>query len=231
MTFPSHRATRVSESAARAHEQKNCLSIILAVASLVTPELSHGSRERMERLRAAAHRIRDLLNADLDESGDGGREIEVQSLLESVCDILRDRAEAADVRVVLECGGGYIRAHEGELREALFNLISNAVEATPPRRSVYIQTLSTADGDQVWTIHDSGPGMRREVLDQIGVPHRSFRRGGSGLGVALARAIVKRHGGSLRFESVRGRGTTVTIHLPRAGYQPTGSTEDDPKSA
>ena len=232
MTSPSHRATRVSESAARAHEQKNCLSIILAVASLVTPELSSGGRERMERLRAAAHRIRDLLNADLDESGDGDRELDVHTLLESVCESLRDRAEAAGVRVVLECGGGFIRAHEGELREALFNLISHAVEATPPRRSVFIQPSTTADGDQVWSIHDSGAGMRADVLDQIGVPHRSFRRGGSGLGVALARAIVNRHGGSLRFDSIRGRGTTVTIHLPRAGHQPTtsvaSSAEDDP---
>jgi len=207
----------VSESAARAHEQKNCLSIILAVASLVTPELSDGSRQRMERLRAAAHRIRDLLNADLDESGEGGRDIEVQRLFDAVCESLRDRAEAAQVELVLECGGGYVRACEGELREALFNLISNAVEATPPHRSVFIQTATTSEGDQVWTIHDSGAGMRPEVLDQLGTPHRSFRRGGSGLGVALARAIVNRHGGSLQFDSVRGRGTTVTIHLPREG--------------
>ncbi len=226
MTSSIHHATHVSESAARAHEQKNCLSIILAVASLVTPELSDGSRERMERLRAAAHRIRDLLNADLDESGDGGRDIEVRRLFDAVCESLRDRAEAASVELVLDCGGGSLRACEGELREALFNLISNAVEATPPHRSVFIHTEVTADGDQVWSIQDSGVGMRREVLDQIGVPHRTFRRGGSGLGVALARAIVNRHGGSLRFDSIRGRGTTVTIHLPRAGHPPPSAVDE-----
>jgi len=226
----SHRAPPVSESAARAHEQKNCLSIILAVASLVTPELSDGGRERMERLRAAAHRIRDLLNADLDESGDDGRDIEVQRLFDAVCESLRDRAEAARVKLVVDCRGGSVRACEGELREALFNLISNALDATPPRRSVFIDTEITPDGDQVWRIRDSGIGIRREVLDQIGVPHRSFRHGGSGLGVALARAIVNRHGGSLRFDSVRGRGTTVTIHLPHAGQQPAESTVDEPRN-
>ncbi|MBX3222638.1 MAG: HAMP domain-containing histidine kinase [Labilithrix sp.] len=210
----------MSDSAARAHEQKNCLSIILAVASLVTPELSDGSRERMERLRAAAHRIRDLLNADLDESGDGVRDIDVERLLDAVCESLRDRAEAAKVDLVVDCGGGRLSASEGELREALFNLISNAVEATPAHRSVYIHTEVTAGGEQVFRIHDSGAGMRREVLAQIGVPHRTFRRGGSGLGVALARAIVNRHGGTLRFDSVRGRGTTVTIRLPQQGGSP-----------
>jgi signal transduction histidine kinase len=219
MTSAIRGAGAISDSAARAHEQKNCLSIILAVASLVTPELSDGSRERMERLRAAAHRIRDLLNADLDESGDGITDVDVQRLFDAVCESLRDRAEAADVAIVLECAGGSVHASEAELREALFNLVSNAVEATAVHRSVVIRTEVTSKGDHVWTIHDSGMGMRREVLDQLGVPYRSFRRGGSGLGVALARAIVNRHGGSLRFESVRGRGTTVIICLPKGGAQ------------
>jgi signal transduction histidine kinase len=210
----------VSESAAGAHEQKNCLSIILAVASLVTPELSHAGRERMERLRAAAYRIRDLLDADLDESGDGISDIDVHALMLTVCESLRDRAEAAKVDLILECGRGCLRGSWGELREALFNLVSNALEATPPHRSVHINTEITSEGDQIWRIHDSGVGMHREVLEQIGVPHRTFRRGGSGLGVALARAIVNRHGGSLHFDSARGRGTTVTIVLPQDGSQP-----------
>ncbi|MBX3200287.1 MAG: HAMP domain-containing histidine kinase [Labilithrix sp.] len=220
MTAPIRPAVPVPDSAARAHEQKNCLSIILAVASLVTPELSEESRTRMERLRAAAHRIRDLLDADLDESGDGPRDVEVRRLFDAVCESLRDRAEAARVSLVVDCGGGRLSAFEGELREALFNLIANAVEATPAHGSVFIRTEVTTDGDQLWSIHDSGVGMRRDVLAQLGVPHRTFRRGGSGLGVALARAIVHRHGGALRFDSGRGRGTTVTIRLPRAGHPP-----------
>lgn len=220
MSAPIRPASPVSDSAARAHEQKNCLSIILAVASLVAPELSDESRVRMERLRAAAHRIRDLLDADLDESGDGARDVEVRRLFDTVCASLRDRAEAARVSLVVDCGGGRLSAIEGELREALFNLVSNAVEATPAHGSVVIRTEITADGDQVWRIHDSGIGMRRDVLAQVGVPHRTFRRGGSGLGVALARAIVHRHGGALSFDSARGRGTTVTIRLPRGGHPP-----------
>lgn len=226
MTSSTHRPTPVSESAARAHEQKNCLSIILAVASLVTPELSDGGRERMERLRAAAHRMRDLLNADLDEPDDDVCDVEVKRLFDVVCESLRDRAEAARVELVLACDGGHLRGRESELREALFNLISNAVEASPPHRSVSVRTETTTNGDQRWTIHDSGEGMRREILDQLGVPRRTFRRGGSGLGVALARAIVHRHGGSMQFDSVCGRGTTVTLALPRRGRPPEPPTSE-----
>lgn len=215
--IPSVDEARISADAARAHEQKNCLSIILAVASLVTPELSDGNRARMERLRAAAHRIRDLIDPDL-----AGHpfdhvvtEIDVHDLFESVCEMLRDRAEAAQVALLVDCSGGCVRAVASELREALFNLIANALEATPAGKAVVIHTDTTPEGDQLWSIHDAGVGMPPEVVSQLGIPHRSFRPGGSGLGIALARAIIRRHGGSLRFDSVLGRGTTVSILLPR----------------
>jgi signal transduction histidine kinase len=219
-------ATSVSESAERAHEQKNCLSIILAVASLVTPELNGPSRARMERLRAAAHRIRDLLSEELDESGDDGtRDVDVERLFGRVCESLCDRAEAARVALVVDCGGGHVRGVEAELREALFNLIANAVEATPAHGAVYIRAESTLDGEQVWSIHDSGKGMKSEVLEELhagrlGQRPRSFRPGGSGLGVALSRAIVHRNGGSMAFDVVPGRGTTITIRFPPASSSP-----------
>ena len=207
----------VSDRAARAHAQKNCLSIILAVAALVTPELGGANRERMDRLRAAAHRIADLISDDLDETANdvSSGEVDVESLFSVVCGSLRDRADAAHVALVVKCHGGHVRGAEQELREVIFNLIANALEATPAGRAVFVDADATPDGGQLWTIHDSGPGMDREVVDQIGIPHRKVRPGGSGLGVALARAVVDKLGGKLEYESAVGRGTTVAIRLPR----------------
>lgn len=210
----SARTVAVPETAARAHEQKNCLSIILAVASLVTPELSPEGRDRMQRLRAAAHRMRDLIDADLDDSSEAAHDVDIQALVDGVCDSLRDRAEAANVGLDVECAGGVVQGTEAELRESLFNLVSNAIDATPPHRRVVVQTTCSATGEHEWRIADRGVGMQPEVLEQIGVPYRSFRPGGSGLGVALACAVIERHGGTIRFDSVRGEGTTVTIRLP-----------------
>lgn len=209
-------AVPVSDRAARAHAQKNCLSIILAVAALVAPELSEVNRERMERLRAAAHRIADLLNDDLDETANDATmdEVDVERLFSVVCGSLRDRADAAHVALVVKCQGGHVHGVELELHEALFNLIANALEATPAGRAVFVDADTTNDGGQRWTIHDSGRGMNREVVDQIGIPHRKFRPGGSGLGVALATAVVNKLGGTLEYDSGLGRGTTVTISLP-----------------
>jgi two-component system phosphate regulon sensor histidine kinase PhoR len=207
----------VSDRAARAHAQKNCLSIILAVASLVAPELSESDRERMARLRAAANRIADLLNEDLDETANDATtgEVDVERLFSVVCGSLRDRADAAHVALVVKCHGGHVRGVERELHEALFNLIANALEATPPGRAVFVDADLTPDGGHLWTIHDSGPGMKREVFDHIGTPHRKVRPGGSGLGVALASAVVAKLGGTLEYDTAPGRGTTVAIRLPR----------------
>ncbi len=220
MHYTPHVAS-MSASAARAHEQKNCLSIILAVASLVTPELDGPSRARMERLRAAAHRIRDLLSEDLDESGEGIRDVDVERLFGQVCDSLCDRAETSRVALVVDCGGGSVRAVEAELREALFNLVANAIEATPPTGAVYLRGEVTPDGTHVWCILDAGGGMKGEVLEELragrlGHRPRSFRPGGSGLGLALSRALIHRNGGTVEFDVVEGHGTTVTIRFPGA---------------
>ena len=57
--------------------------------------------------------------------------------------------------------------------------------------------------------------MSPETLRRIGTPFFTTRENGSGLGVALARSVVAQHGGSLHYESERGKGTTVRVTLPR----------------
>jgi len=190
----------VSDRAARAHAQKNCLSIILAVAALIGPELTSPNRERLGRLRTAALRIAELLDndLDLDESANDATTdvVEVERLFSVVCGALRDRADAAHVALVVKCHGGQVRGLELELREVLFNLIANALETTPPGRAVFVDADVTPEGGHHWTIQESGEG--------------------TGLGVAHARATVTKLGGTVRYDSALGRGSTVTITIPRA---------------
>jgi hypothetical protein len=61
---------------------------------------------------------------------------------------------------------------------------------------------------------DRGAGMGPEILDRIQKPYYTTKEGGSGLGIAVARGIIEQHGGTLKFESSSGRGTTATVHLP-----------------
>ena len=65
-------------------------------------------------------------------------------------------------------------------------------------------------------IRDSGPGIPDETLAQIGTPFFTTRAEGTGLGVALARAVIAMHGGVLRYESGAGMGPTTVVELPCA---------------
>jgi signal transduction histidine kinase len=103
------------------------------------------------------------------------------------------------------------------LREAVGNLISNAVKYTPQGGEIIVRTDMETD-EVVVTIQDSGPGI--SVADQQEI-FRPFTRlpstgaeRGSGLGLSLVKTVVERHGGRATVDSTLGQGTTFRIHLP-----------------
>ncbi|MDZ7262650.1 MAG: HAMP domain-containing histidine kinase, partial [candidate division KSB1 bacterium] len=62
-------------------------------------------------------------------------------------------------------------------------------------------------------IKDNGPGMDKETLDNIFIPFHTKKAGGTGLGVPIAKKIIDGHNGKISIESLKGKGTTVTIDL------------------
>ncbi len=63
-------------------------------------------------------------------------------------------------------------------------------------------------------VRDTGRGIKPEDMARLGTPFFTTREDGTGLGVVLARAAIRQHGGELRFDSEVGRGTTATVRLP-----------------
>jgi signal transduction histidine kinase len=165
--------------------------------------------------------MQDLLAEDLAaESGQNPAQPRVETnaccverLVKSVAERLEARAEEAGVKLSIDCGGGAIQAEEAGLSEAIFNLLANAIEATPRGGAVSLETRLLPNGDQRWVLHDTGYGIADDQLGRLGLPYRSRKKGGSGLGVAIALAAIARHGGSLRIESRRGLGTSITVLL------------------
>ena len=110
-----------------------------------------------------------------------------------------------------------IHGHAGLLREALLNLLHNAIRHAPERGHVSL-TLACDDGRAVLTVLDDGPGVPPEQLPQLG--ERFFRASnttgsGSGLGLAIARAVAERHGGALLLGNVvEGAGFCARLALP-----------------
>ena len=124
--------------------------------------------------------------------------VSVEEVVRSVVDRVQDAAERAQVSLTVDCRSGSVYGEPRELVEALFNLVSNAIDATPPAGIVRILTAETPAGDQEWLVQDTGCGMDDELLANIGRPFYSHRPGGSGIGVAMVRETVQRHGGRSR---------------------------------
>jgi two-component system sensor histidine kinase HydH len=123
-------------------------------------------------------------------------------------------AWATEARVqLISYGDAWIEADPRGLREALLNLVANGIEATPPGGAVVVEVHASGDGAEI-VVRDTGRGMPAETLARVGTPFFTTREDGTGLGVALARSVIAQHGGSLRYESEPGRGTTVKAVLP-----------------
>jgi signal transduction histidine kinase len=100
-----------------------------------------------------------------------------------------------------------------QLKQAILNLVLNALQATPTGGHVAVRT----SGDRrrlVVAVSDDGEGMSREAREKAFTPFFTTREEGTGLGLPLVRRIVEQHGGSVEIESMPGQGTTVTMVFP-----------------
>ncbi len=102
------------------------------------------------------------------------------------------------------------------LQRALVNLINNGIEASAVGQRVTV-SLEPGSRFQKISIKDSGSGMDREVLENIFTPFFTRKRGGTGLGMAIAKKVIEGHEGRILVDSKMGAGTTITIELPQKG--------------
>lgn len=114
--------------------------------------------------------------------------------------------EAAPVPPVL--------ADRNQIKQVIFNLTKNAMEAMEPGGSLRIR--SRADDDSVYLVFaDTGAGIRAEDLGRLFQPYHTTKPGGNGLGLMIAQRIMREHGGQVGIESKEGVGTVVTLQFPR----------------
>src|SRR5439155_15025278 len=111
--------------------------------------------------------------------------------------------------------GAMVRGIAGELREALLNLVQNALDAMAGGGTLGLRTM-VSDADVRLEVRDSGVGMSAEVRDRAFEPFFTTKgRAGTGLGLAEVYGIVKRHRGQAQIESMPGVGTTIRLVFPR----------------
>ena len=165
-----------------------------------------------ERMKRMLMRLRALAHADEDVP----LRRELVDLAELTADIVRAYAAQAGtsgVALVTEVTvPASINADKDLLREAVANLVDNAVRFSPRGGEVTLRVARGSAGLSIDVI-DAGPGIEEERLPRL---FERFQRSdsGSGLGLAIARRVVERHGGTLRVQSALGSGSTFTIELP-----------------
>jgi signal transduction histidine kinase len=117
--------------------------------------------------------------------------------------------------------GAIVEGHSAELVQVVVNLLSNALDATPEGRRVAVTTRAEAQ-EVVLEVIDEGAGMPPEVAAHVFEPFFTTKDvgAGTGLGLSVAWTIVQGHGGRLSVDSETGRGTTMTMRLPRSGPPP-----------
>jgi len=122
--------------------------------------------------------------------------------------------------LAIDSSTGVVIGDSRRLRESIENVLRNAVSYTPDRGK--IRLAAKGDEDQVTvTIADNGPGISPEEQGQVF--NRFHRVGGTmrgdaafGLGLPLTQQFIEAHGGRVELESKPGKGTTVTLAIPRA---------------
>lgn len=160
--------------------------------------------------------LHDLARGDAGELRLEPTQIDVAAFLEQVADAFRGAAESAGVELRVDASNaGEVRADAVRLRQAVANLVANALRHTPEGGRV---TLRGAPGRV--EVADTGEGIAADDLPHVferfrrADASRSRATGGSGLGLAIVRQIAEAHGGTVGIDSAAGEGTRVWLMLP-----------------
>ncbi|MGW4059201.1 sensor histidine kinase [Amycolatopsis sp. NPDC004747] len=186
------------------------------------PALVGSLLEEQDLLEHLVSDLHDLALADAGMLRIHPEERQAADLAEQAVAAHRARAASAGVDLSVEAAENVVvHADPTRLRQALGNLVSNAIRHTPAGGAVVVSVRGEADAVE-FTVADTGSGIAEEHLPHIfdrfyrADPSRTRTTGGSGLGLAIARHLIEAHAGSLTVTTTPGRGSTFTIRLPPA---------------
>jgi signal transduction histidine kinase len=237
------------------HELRTPLNTVIGFAEILHNQyfgpLNSSQREYSRGILESAHQLTALVTDMIDlasiEAGylelEPGR-VDVADLLRTVVSLARERARGRGLTVELRCPAqiGAIEGDARRLKQALFNLVSNAVKFTPPGGAVRVEAerfgdrllLSVADSDAGIGGTDTGIATTDSTAMRAQIERRPSQAG-CGFGLALVKSLVELHGGAVEIEAAPGRGNRVVCRLPvgrpgEAGARPEpGPSADEPE--
>ncbi len=209
-----------------AHELRTPVSVMLtqAQAALNRDRTAPEYREAVEACQRAAQRMRRLIESLLALARlDAGQEVlkrlhfDFSKTVSDCVELLKPIAEERGVKIFTAPEPVEITGDSERLAQVVTNLLTNAIQYNRPDGDVRVK-LESRNGMAILTVSDTGQGIAAEdlprVFERFYRADKSRSTGGNGLGLAIARAVVEAHGGTIEAASEENVGTTFIVRLP-----------------
>lgn len=216
------------------YQLRTPLSTIIGFAEILTNqyfgELNERQLDYSRTILDASRKLLTLINTVLDlatiEAGRmllNRRSVAISKIMNEGLDMVQAWATRQQITVKMNVPDGTFEVDERRMQQVLFNLLTNAVQYTPPGGRILIDGKRTEDMVTI-TIKDTGIGMSAEeqarVFNKFERANPQARQPGVGLGLSLVKSLIDLHGGTLSLASSVDEGTTVTFQIPTRVARP-----------
>ncbi len=202
-----------------AHEIRNPLAAISGSIELLreAPQVSDDDRALMAIVTREIDRLNGLITDLLDYANPRPRQIvefDLTTLVAETVQVAQQDRSVHDVQIGLISDGAVpTRGDPGKLRQVIWNLIRNAVDAAAHGGKTVTVAVRAHGNERIVAVTDTGLGIPPEQQTQIFDPFFTTKQRGTGLGLATCHSIVVEHSGRIEVESTVGKGTTISVVL------------------
>jgi signal transduction histidine kinase len=217
------------------HELKNPLGGIRGFAELLDRDLEEGDprRRSVQKIMQGADAMDRMVKSLLDFSKPvklSARKVEMAGIIDEAISFFEmdDSQKNSDVRIARNYHQAEVwcELDREQFRQVLLNLLHNAAQAMTEGGEISVdlspagQTADSGPGETdrsvLLKISDTGGGMSKATLEKLFTPFFTTKQEGTGLGLSTVKKIMEAHQGEIQVQSEQGRGTTITLRLPRA---------------
>jgi len=179
---------------------------------------SHAVSRAIDDMRRMIRGLLDVASLDVGKLHLHLDRFDLDALVAEIVEVTRPLLDDRELALVVHAGGvGTVTLDRERIRQAIWNVVSNAIKFTPPGGTIELATRRGEDEVAI-VIGDDGPGIAPDVIDRVFERYFTTARGreGTGLGLYIVKGVIEAHHGRVQLDSIVGRGTRVSITLPIA---------------